>query len=107
MILCLLYALFTVFTVTQQPFDSKSRMRESCTSGSVGAPAERSLGPPDNVIGVPSGERGGNSLTRYPQPFLETPMPPTQTLVVNTQPREKTYRLFDDSGLYLAVRSIT
>src|SRR5271168_1630643 len=33
-------AWFTVFTVTQRELDSKSRMRESCTSGSVGAPAE-------------------------------------------------------------------
>ncbi len=31
----------------------------------------------------------------------------TQTLVVNAQPREKTYRLFDGSGLYLEVTSIT
>ena len=28
----------------------------------------------------------------------------TQTLVVNAQPRQKTYRLFDGSGLYLEVR---
>jgi|SRR5271163_561256 len=28
------------FTVTQRELDSKSQMRESCTSGSVGAPAE-------------------------------------------------------------------
>jgi|SRR5271163_137123 len=33
-------AWFTVFTVTQRELDSKSQMRESCTSGSVGAPAE-------------------------------------------------------------------
>ncbi len=30
-------------------------------------------------------------------------MPLTQTLVVNTQPRQKSYRLFDGSGLYLEV----
>src|SRR5882762_10256122 len=48
MILYLLCAWFTVFTVPQQPLDSKSRMRESCTSGSVGAPVEQSLGRPDN-----------------------------------------------------------
>jgi hypothetical protein len=30
-------------------------------------------------------------------------MPLTQTLIVNAQPREKTYRLFDGSGLYLEV----
>jgi hypothetical protein len=39
-ILYLLCAWFTVFTVTQRELDSKSRMRESCTSGSVGAPVE-------------------------------------------------------------------
>jgi integrase len=30
-------------------------------------------------------------------------MPLTQTLIVNAQPREKTYRLFDGAGLYLEV----
>jgi hypothetical protein len=39
-VLYLLCAWFTVSTVTQRELDSKSRMRESCTSGSVGAPAE-------------------------------------------------------------------
>jgi hypothetical protein len=34
-------------------------------------------------------------------------MPLTQTLVVNVQPREKMYRLFDGSGLYLEVTPIT
>ncbi len=34
-------------------------------------------------------------------------MPLTQTLVVNAQPREKTYRLFDGSGLYREVTPIT
>ena len=51
-ILYLLCVWFTVFTVTQRELDSKSRMRESCTSGSVGAPAERSLGRPDNSFSV-------------------------------------------------------
>ncbi len=39
---------FTVFTVAQRQLDLRSRMREFCTSGSVGAPAEQSLGRPDN-----------------------------------------------------------
>jgi hypothetical protein len=30
-------------------------------------------------------------------------MPPTQTLIVNAQPRAKTYRHFDGAGLYLEV----
>jgi hypothetical protein len=34
-------------------------------------------------------------------------MPLTQTLVVNAQPREKMYQLFDGSGLYLEVTPIT
>jgi hypothetical protein len=34
-------------------------------------------------------------------------MPLTQTLVVNAQLREKMYRLFDGSGLYLEVTPIT
>ena len=34
-------------------------------------------------------------------------MPLTQTLIVNAQPREKMYRLFDGSGFHLAVTAIT
>jgi len=34
-------------------------------------------------------------------------MPLTQTLVVKAQPREKMYRLFDGSALYLEVTPIT
>jgi hypothetical protein len=34
-------------------------------------------------------------------------MPLTQMLVVNAQSREKTYRLFDGSALYLEVTPIT
>jgi hypothetical protein len=34
-------------------------------------------------------------------------MPLTQTPVVNAQPREKTYRLFDGSSLYREVTPIT
>jgi len=34
-------------------------------------------------------------------------MPLTQTLVVNAQPREKTYRLFDGSALFREVTPIT
>jgi hypothetical protein len=54
-ILYRLCAWFTVFIVAPRQLDSRSRMRESCTSGSVGAPAERSLGRPDNY------NRSGNS----------------------------------------------
>ena len=39
-ILYLPCAWFTVFIVIQRELDSKSRMRESCMSGSVGAPVE-------------------------------------------------------------------
>jgi hypothetical protein len=36
-----------------------------------------------------------------------TPIPLTQTLVVNAQPREKMYRFFDGPALYLEATPIT